>query len=118
GRLSTAAKAFEDELAAWSKRTAPLAAEKLARVNEAIQSTERTWLLEDGLPRRPWYRHQLYAPGTLTGYAAKTLPGVREAIEAKQWDEANQQSKRLADVLRSLTTQILEAARLLHQASE
>ena len=49
---------------------------------------ERALLFSDGLPRRPWMRHQIMAPGRYTGYAAKTLPYVREAIEAGRWEEA------------------------------
>jgi N-acetylated-alpha-linked acidic dipeptidase len=45
----------------------------------------------EGLPRRPWYVHQIYAPGFYTGYGVKTLPAVREAIEQRQWQEAEQQ---------------------------
>jgi N-acetylated-alpha-linked acidic dipeptidase len=111
-RLSAAAKAFDDELSAWSKRGAP---EKLGKVDEAMRKTERVLLSAEGLPRRDWYRNQIYAPGILTGYAAKTLPGVREAVEAQQWDEANQQTRKLAEALRAAATQVEEAARLLKQ---
>ena len=53
----------------------------------------------EGLPRRSWYKHQIYAPGFYTGYGVKTLPGVREAIEQKKWDEAREQINRLAGTL-------------------
>ena len=43
-----------------------------------------------GLPGREWYQHMIYAPGLHTGYGVKTLPGIREAIEERRWDEANQ----------------------------
>jgi N-acetylated-alpha-linked acidic dipeptidase len=43
-----------------------------------------------GLPGRDWYQHMVYAPGAHTGYGAKTLPGIREAIEERRWEEANQ----------------------------
>jgi Transferrin receptor-like dimerisation domain len=45
-----------------------------------------------GLPGREWYKHLIYAPGMLTGYGVKTLPGVREFIEASKWEEANEYS--------------------------
>lgn len=114
-RLSGAAKAYDDELSAWAKRGAATP-EKLAKVDESIRKTERALLNADGLPRRDWYRNQIYAPGILTGYAAKTLPGVREAVEAQQWDEANQQARKLAEALRAAAAQVEEAARLLRQA--
>ena len=53
--------------------------------------TERALTRKEGLPRRPWYRHQIYAPGFYTGYGVKTLPGVREALEQRQWKEAEEQ---------------------------
>jgi N-acetylated-alpha-linked acidic dipeptidase len=113
-RLSAAAKAYDDELTAWTKRGSP-ALEKLAKVDESIRKTERTLLTGDGLPRRDWYRNQIYAPGMLTGYSAKTLPGVREAVEAQHWDEANEQTHKLAETLRAVAAQVEEATRLLKQ---
>ena len=52
---------------------------------------EQKFLRAEGLPRRPWFRHVLHAPGFYTGYGVKTLPGVREAIEQRQWKEADEQ---------------------------
>ncbi len=57
-------------------------------VNEALYKAEQQLLLPDGLPRREWYRHAIYAPGFYTGYGVKTLPGIREAIEQRNWAEA------------------------------
>ena len=112
-RLSAAAKAYDDELVAWTKRGG--SPEKLPKVDESMRKTERALLTTDGLPRRDWYRNQIYAPGMLTGYSAKTLPGVREAVEAQQWDEANQQTRRLAETLRTAAAQVEETTRLLKQ---
>ena len=85
------------------------------QVDESMRKAERALLTADGLPRRDWYRNQIYAPGMLTGYSAKTLPGVREAVEARQWDEANQQARKLAEALRAAAVQVEEATRLLKQ---
>ena len=63
-----------------------------------IQS-ERQLTDPAGLPRRPWYRHLLYAPGYYTGYAVKTMPGVREAIEEKHYAEAEAEIVRVARAL-------------------
>lgn len=60
---------------------------------------EQLFTREEGLPRRPWFKHQIYAPGFYTGYGVKTLPGVREAIEQKNWTEANQQIGIVAKVI-------------------
>ena len=56
-------------------------------------------LLGPGLPGRPWYRHTLYAPGLLTGYGVKTIPGVREALESGRWKEAETQARVAAAAL-------------------
>jgi N-acetylated-alpha-linked acidic dipeptidase len=54
------------------------------------------------LPRRPWYKHAVYAPGFYTGYGVKTFPGVREAIEQRNWTEAQAQIKLAADAINRL----------------
>lgn len=81
-RLRASARAFDAAAAS------PLDPAAAARANAQLIKAEQTLLDPDGLPGRPWYRHLLYAPGLLTGYGAKTLPGVREAIEARRWTEA------------------------------
>ncbi|MBV8612102.1 MAG: aminopeptidase, partial [Singulisphaera sp.] len=53
---------------------------RLTRVNNALARVERAFLLPNGLPGRPWFKHAVYAPGVTTGYASWTLPGVRQAI--------------------------------------
>ena len=96
----------------WAGGAAP-APTALAGLNEKLIRTERTLTLPDGLPGRPWFRHQIYAPGFYTGYGVKTLPGVREAIEQGRWDEANQQIGRLGGVLEAEAQAIDEAAAAL-----
>ena len=71
----------------------------LADLNQKMMETERRLTDDAGLPRRSWYKHLLYAPGVYTGYAPKTVPGVREAIEQKRWPEANTEIGRVAKVL-------------------
>lgn len=60
-------------------------------LNKNLMLAEHVLTSENGLPRRPWYKHQIYAPGFYTGYGVKTLPGVREAVEEKNWKEAQEQ---------------------------
>jgi N-acetylated-alpha-linked acidic dipeptidase len=112
-RLEAAAKAYEDQLALAMKRTPPLSQDRLAKANDALQRAEGVLLSAAGLPGREWYQHQLYAPGLYTGYDAKTLPGIREAVEGQRWDEANEQARHVAQALRGLVAQVEEAARLL-----
>jgi N-acetylated-alpha-linked acidic dipeptidase len=68
-------------------------------VNQALYRAEQQLLSDNGLPRRPWYRHVIYAPGFYTGYGVKTLPGIREAIEQRNWKEAQEQIVIAAAVL-------------------
>jgi N-acetylated-alpha-linked acidic dipeptidase len=89
--------------------------EKLAALNRILFRTERSLALDPGLPGRPWYRHLIYAPGVYTGYAAKTLPGIREAVEAGKADEAREQAARVVQVLGALNDQIVQATSLLSQ---
>ncbi|MGA2150002.1 MAG: transferrin receptor-like dimerization domain-containing protein [Bryobacteraceae bacterium] len=72
---------------------------ELKDVNQRLTRLERVFLLGDGLPNRPWFEHQIYAPGFYTGYGVKTLPGVREAIEQKEWKLAQEQIERVGKVL-------------------
>ncbi len=60
-------------------------------LDESLLQLERSLTQPEGLPRRSWYQHLIYAPGFYTGYGVKTLPGIREAIEQRDWSEASQQ---------------------------
>jgi N-acetylated-alpha-linked acidic dipeptidase len=88
---------------------------EVAKANLILQGIEQSLTQDAGLPGRSWYRHLLYAPGLLTGYGAKTLPGVREAIEGGRWDEARRYIVLTAAVLNAADARIDEAARTLAQ---
>ena len=75
-------------------------------VNRRLLRTERLLTRDAGLPRRPWFRHQIYAPGFYTGYGVKTLPGVREAIEQRAWNEASEQLGHAAAALEGLAAEL------------
>ncbi len=79
---------------------------ELEAMNKQLMHSELALTDASGLPRRPWYKHQIYAPGFYTGYGVKTLPGVREAIEQKEWPEAQEQIKKLAQTLNNLNNHI------------
>lgn len=83
-----------------------------AALDEALYKTERALTRTHGLPRRDWFRHQIYAPGFYTGYGVKTLPGIREAIEQRDWKEAEEQIVVAAKVLDGLALEIDKAANL------
>jgi N-acetylated-alpha-linked acidic dipeptidase len=71
----------------------------IRQVNARLMQAERQLVDPAGLPRRQWYRHLLYAPGYYTGYAVKTMPGVREAIEQKEYSAAETEIGRVAKAL-------------------
>jgi N-acetylated-alpha-linked acidic dipeptidase len=78
-----------------------------------LYTTERKLLQEKGLPRRPWYRHQVYAPGYYTGCGVKTLPGIREGIEERHWQEAQENIDAVMQTLQTYTQQVNEINALL-----
>ncbi len=74
-------------------------AAKRTAVNKELQKLEQSLTNNEGLPRRPWYQHMIYAPGFYTGYGVKTLPGIREAVEQEEWKEAAEQISVVAQTL-------------------
>jgi N-acetylated-alpha-linked acidic dipeptidase len=80
------------------------------KVNEELLRSERALTDPNGLPGRPWYKHQLYAPGFYTGYGVKTIPAVREAIEQKQWAVAQQSIVSVARVITDEAAAVERAA--------
>jgi len=73
-----------------------------ANMNLALAHAEQQLLFDNGLPRRGWYKHSLYAPGFYTGYGVKTLPGIREAIEQRNWKEAQDEINLTAQAIMRL----------------
>ncbi|MBA3811968.1 MAG: M28 family peptidase [Caulobacteraceae bacterium] len=106
-RLKKSARAYD---AAAAGPIRPASAE---RVDAILQGVEQSLTDPRGLPGRPWYRHLISAPGLLTGYGAKTLPGVREAIEGRRWAEAADYIGRTAAALDAVSAKLDEAAAIL-----
>ncbi|HEY1925432.1 MAG TPA: transferrin receptor-like dimerization domain-containing protein [Candidatus Acidoferrum sp.] len=94
-----------------------LASASLAEVNQLLIESERKLLAAEGLPNRPWFKHQIYAPGFYTGYAVKTIPAVREAIELKQWKQADAAIVVVGQVLQNEAELISSAAAKLSGAT-
>jgi len=108
--LERTAQQYDQALAHASENgSAALARAALRDVNGRLIAVERAMLLSDGLPNRPWFEHQIYAPGFYTGYGVKTLPGVRESIEQKQWRLADEQIGRVGKVLEN-TGEVIQSA--------
>lgn len=85
--------------------------------NHQLLQAERALTSTEGLKNRPWYTHMIYAPGFYTGYGVKTIPGVREAIEQGQWQDADTEIARAAAALEREATLISGIARTLSSNS-
>jgi N-acetylated-alpha-linked acidic dipeptidase len=111
-RVEESARAFD---AAWKARMAagPLPADAQKALDAALMSAERSLTRPEGLPRRPWFVHQVYAPGLYTGYGVKTLPAVREALEQREWSQAEEQARVVARVLEGFASHIDRATAML-----
>ncbi len=99
--LTSLEKSTGQLAAAWTK--AATTGANTAALNRALYQAEQQLLTANGLPRRSWYKHTLYAPGFYTGYGVKTVPGVREAIEQRNWKEAQEQIGIVAASLEKLS---------------
>jgi N-acetylated-alpha-linked acidic dipeptidase len=88
-KLTQSAKAFDAEYARLASIDDAAANAAQQRLNAELTDLEQALTDSHGLPGRDWYQHMIYAPGFHTGYGVKTLPGIREAIEERRWDEAN-----------------------------
>ena len=88
-------------------------ATQLDAINRDVYLSERDLMSERGLPRRPWYRHTIYAPGFYTGYGVKTLPGIREAVEQKNATEAREQALDVVAAVNRMAARADRAARAL-----
>jgi N-acetylated-alpha-linked acidic dipeptidase len=87
------------------------------QLNSLLRGMESTLTNTRGLPGREWYRHYIYAPGLLTGYGVKTLPGVREAIEDDKWERANEYAVLTADLLTKYSERLDQATALVARAA-
>ncbi len=109
--LRKSAQAYDS---AWSKGTGPaMPVATREKLDAILMKAERALGTKEGLPGRPWYRHQIYAPGYYTGYGVKTLPTVREAIEQREWKKVAGNVEVLARTIEGLAKEIDRATALL-----
>jgi N-acetylated-alpha-linked acidic dipeptidase len=114
--LQNAVATLKRSAAAWEQAqgaASTLSPEDRKRLDGILMGLERALTRREGLPRRPWYTHHIYAPGFYTGYGVKTLPGVREAIEERHWKEAEEQIAIAAGVIESFAKEIDRATAVL-----
>jgi N-acetylated-alpha-linked acidic dipeptidase len=112
-QLTQSARACQ---AAYDRRAAAgfdFTAAQRRQIDRLAGSMEQRLTDPAGLPGRSWFKHFIYAPGMLTGYEVKTVPGVREAIEARRWDEANRYAAETAGVLDRYRAQLDQLTALL-----
>ena len=104
--LQNAVAHLKHSATAFDRAAASATADRQPAFDRALMHIEQSLLLPNGLPRRPWFRHQIYAPGFYTGYGVKTVPGVREAIEQKEWSDANAQIESAAKVIEGYASEV------------
>jgi N-acetylated-alpha-linked acidic dipeptidase len=109
-KLKSSAKAYDDALAEGG---AHLSAANLPKLQGLMQSIDQTLLVDQGLPGRSWYKNLIYAPGRFTGYGAKTLPGVREAIEEERWADVSKYIALTATALNNYSARLDQATAVL-----
>src|SRR5215475_2687990 len=107
--LLDAARRYDKALVATKGKT-PTGQSALVALNNRLRQAEIQLIDNDGLFRRPWYRHLIYAPGFYTGYGVKTVPGVREGIEDGRYEDAEKEVTRVAAALTRLTSLIDSAS--------
>jgi N-acetylated-alpha-linked acidic dipeptidase len=112
-KLTRSAERYRKALAQKQAGLGDAQAESLRALNALLIESERKLTNEEGLPRRAWYKHLLYAPGVYTGYDVKTVPGVREGIEQKRYAEAEQEITRVAKVLEDEAALVDSASQML-----
>jgi len=107
-KLQESAKNYQTAMK--GKQISPSAQKAL---DEILFKTERALINNAGLPRRDWYKHLIYAPGYYTGYGVKTVPGVREAIEQRNWKEAAEQILIVSKSIENFAAEIDKATKTI-----
>jgi len=115
--LKKSSEHYSKVLSKWREQGSPaLPAEKVGVINADLLRVPRLFLNEKGLPERPWFKNQIYAPGAYTGYGAKPVAAVREYMDEKKWKEADAQVPQVAQVIENVAAGISKAADDLESA--
>ncbi len=114
--LNQAAQNYQAALDLAGPGAPGLSDDQRTQLDQILLKSERA-LLGSGLPRRPWYVHQIYAPGFYTGYGVKTLPGVREGIEERHWHEVDEQVVLTAKAIDAIAAEADKATAILKTAA-
>src|SRR5580698_6772276 len=115
--LKKSSERYSKALSDWQTKGSPtISAQSLASINADLLGISRLFLNEKGLPERPWFKNQIYAPGAYTGYGAKPIAAVREYMDEKKWKEAEAQVPQVAQVIENVARGIAKAADDLEKA--
>jgi N-acetylated-alpha-linked acidic dipeptidase len=115
--LKKSADLYSQALAKWKAQGSPaIPQQALDQVNADVMRVSRLFLNQQGLPERPWFKNQVYAPGAYTGYGAKPIAAVREYMDEKKWKEAEGQVPQVAQVIENVSAGIDQAAADLQKA--
>jgi N-acetylated-alpha-linked acidic dipeptidase len=112
--LSHSAERYQNAVTKFQESKRPVPKD----INNKLIQSERKLTSAEGLPNRPWFKHQIYAPGFYTGYGVKTIPAVREAIELKNWKNAEVQIIVVGDLLKGMAAHIESAALMLESETK
>ena len=112
-RLSTSAWKYEEALLKFQKGS--LSPERKSKINALLRSVDQAFIYSKGLPRRDWFKNMMYAPGYYTGYGVKTLPGIREGLEERKWNEVRVYIKEVSKALDRASENINSASRILSE---
>ena len=112
-RLSTSAWKYEEALLKFQKGS--LTTERKSEINALLRSVDQAFIYSKGLPRRDWFKNMMYAPGYYTGYGVKTLPGIREGLEERKWNEVRVYIKEVSKALDRASENINSASRILSE---
>jgi N-acetylated-alpha-linked acidic dipeptidase len=116
-QIKSSAQQYQALFDKWQASGEPLSPESAALLNTDLMNVQRAFLNEKGLPERPWFKNQIYAPGAYTGYGAKPIAAVREYMDENKWSEANAQIPMVAEVMRQIAASIQKAAEDLRRAT-
>ena len=116
--IKKSSERYQAAFAKWQAAGNDLPAQTSAALNIELIQIQRAFLTEKGLPERPWFKHQVYAPGAYTGYGAKPIAAVREYMDQEKWKEADAQVPIVGQVLENVATAIGRAADDLEKAVE
>ena len=116
--LKRSSERYSKALRDWQAKGSPaLATDSLESVNADLMKVSRLFLNDKGLPERPWFKNQVYAPGAYTGYGAKPVAAVREYMDEKKWKEAEGQVPQVAQIIQTVSAGIDKAADGLEKAA-